>query len=499
MLMKIKTGFAFLLALFLPAIGFGQDVRLVDAARNGDRTAVRSLIQQGVNVNVIHSDGATALAWAANRDDLELADLLIRAGANANLANEYGVTPVALACINRSAVMVEKLLGAGADPNSASWTGETPLMVCARTGNVQAVKALLSRGANPDAKENQQGHTALMRAVAERHSGIVRALVDARADIAARSRGGFTALLFAGQQGDMESTRTLIAAGADVNEATPEHGTALVLAAASGREDVALFLLEKGANPNAVDAYGLSALHYAVPKGLASIDSVSVVFRPHEDVPANMPGLVKALLARGANPNLQVTKDFPPYSRSPYALQTSLVGLTPFLMAAASGDVELMRILLDRGADPLLKLREGSTALMLAAGVGRVDDRPAKDEANALEAVKSAFEVVGNLDAVNARGRSALHGAAGIGANAIIQFLAEKGANLELKDRQGTTALKIAAGGAPRGDGANRVYPATMEVLIKLGADRESINAPEISQGRRTATSAVGGGDDRQD
>jgi ankyrin repeat protein len=211
-----------------------------------------------------------------------------------------------------------------------------------------------------------------------------------------------------------------------------------------------------------------------------------------------MPGLVKALLARGANPNLQVTKDFPPYSRSPYALQTSLVGLTPVLMAAASGDVELMRTLLDGGADPKLELRDGSTALMLAAGVGRVDDRPATDEANALEAVKFAFEVVGDLDAINARGRAALHGAAGIGANAIIQFLTEKGANLELKDRQGSTALKIAAGGAPRGDGANRIYPQTLDLLVKLGADPASVNAPEVSDGRRLARSVSGNEDQQQ-
>jgi ankyrin repeat protein len=336
-----------------------------------------------------------------------------------------------------------------------------------------------------------------MRAVAERHPDVVRALVDARADVTARSRGGFTALLFASQQGDLESARILLSAGAAVDEATPEHGTALVLAVASGRENVALFLLEKGANPNAVDAYGLSALHYALPKGLAAIDSVSVVFRPHEEVPPNMPGLVKALLARGANPNLQVTKDFPPYSRSPYALQTSLVGVTPFLMASAAGDVELMRVLLDGGADPHLRLKDGSTAVMLAAGIGRVDDRPAKDEANALEAVKLAFEVAGDLDATNARGRGALHGAAGIGANAIIQFLAEKGANLELKDRQGSTALKIAAGGAPRGDGANRVYQTTMDLLVKLGADPAAINAPEIPDGRRV-TRSISGNEDQQ-
>jgi len=225
---------------------------------------------------------------------------------------------------------------------------------------------------------------------------------------------------------------------------------------------------------------------------LAAIDSVSVVFRPYEAVPPNMPRLVTALLARGANPNLQVTKDFPPYSRSPYALQTSLVGATPFLLAAAAADVELMRVLLNGGADPHLKLRDGSTALMLAAGVGLVDERPAKDEANAMEAVKLALEVSGDLTAANARGRTALHGAAGIGANAVIQFLADKGAHLDVKDRQGSTALKIAAGGAPRGDGANRIYQSTMDLLVKLGADPATINAPETPDARRVPKSVSG-------
>src|SRR5207237_7582644 len=140
------------------------------------------------------------------------------------------------------------------------------------------------------------------------------------------------ALPFAAQQGDIASARLLLAAGSDINEATPKNGTALVVAAASAREDFAIFLLENAANPNAADAYGVTALHYAIPRGIAGIDSVSVVFRPYQEIPANMPLLVKSLLAHDAKPNVQITKDFPPYSRSPYALQTSLVGVTPFLL-----------------------------------------------------------------------------------------------------------------------------------------------------------------------
>ena len=158
-------------------------------------------------------------------------------------------------------------------------------------------------------------------------------------------------------------------------------------------------------------------LHYAIRRGIAGIDSVSIVFRPYQEIPPNMSRLVKALLAHGAKPNAQVAKDFPPYSRSPYALQTSLVGVTPFLLAAAAADLDLMHVLLDAGADPHIKSKEGATALMFTSRVERIDERENNHEdANALEAVKLALMLGDNIDAANTAGRTALHGAAGIGA-----------------------------------------------------------------------------------
>jgi ankyrin repeat protein len=180
---------------------------------------------------------------------------------------------------------------------------------------------------------------------------------------------------------------------------------------------------------------------------------------------------------------VQIAKNFPPYSRSPYALQTNLVGVTPFLLAAAAADVVLMRALLAGGADPHIKSKDGSTALMMAAGVGRVDERENnRDDANALEAAKLALMLGDDINAANARGRTALHGAAGIGANGLIQFLLEKGANLNAKDRGGYSPLAIAAGLAPRGgDSASRVYEGTMALLLKLGA--QPLNAPRSRAG----------------
>jgi ankyrin repeat protein len=483
-------------AVLMPSAALAaDDAALVRAAKEGAPAAtVQSLLKEGASASAADSDGASAVAWAAHRDNVAVADLLMKAGADVNKANDYGVTPLALACINRSGAMVDLLLKGGANPNVAQLTGETPLIVCARTGAIEAVNLLLARGADVNVKEKQQGQTALMRAAAGEHAEVVRALVSRGADVHAASRGGFTALLFAAQQGDIESAKILLAAGAGIDEAPlaeesnrrddfggpcasttrrcflpRENGTPLVTAAASGHEALALYLLEQGANPNGKDAYGRTALHYAVPEGWAAIDSF--FYRPFHDkfrLP-DMPALVKALLAKGADPNAQVALDFSPYSRGPYAYSTSAVGATPLAFAAAAADLPIMRMLLDAGANPKLTMKDGTTPLMLAAGVGRTQDRRSKqEEANALEAVKLTAELGINVNTANNAGRTALHGAASVGANDIVSFLAEKGANLEAPDRRGVTPYGIAAGMAGDEEHADRIYKDTMAFLVKL-------------------------------
>src|SRR5205823_5420942 len=263
------------------------DLRLIEAVKNRDVESVRALLQERparIDVNAAQGDGATALHWAAHRDDLAIADLLIRAGARANVANDLGATPLHLACTNRSAPMVERLLAAGADARAKLLNGETALMTCARTGDARAVKALLVHGADVNAKESAHDQTALMWAAAQRHPDVVQLLVETGADIRARSRtypqtvvgvqtqragreklnytvlrGGSTPLLFAARVGDKASARVLLAAGADANDALPDGTSALVLAAHSGHGDVAALLLDKGADPNACAA-GYTAL-----------------------------------------------------------------------------------------------------------------------------------------------------------------------------------------------------------------------------------------------
>ena len=235
--------------------GTSGDLRLVDAAKNRNHEAVRSLLQQHVDVNTPQADGATPLAWAAHWDDTDTADLLIRAGANVNAANSYGVTPLSLACINQSAAMVEKLLKSGADPNGAP----TPvIMTAARTGNVETVKSLLAHGADVNAKESPRGQTALMWAVAEKHPEVARMLIDHGADVHARSTSGFTPLLFAARQGDMESARMLLEVGANVNEAAPEEGSARSAMQAKS-ERLSCSGRDSGARPHAARTASASA------------------------------------------------------------------------------------------------------------------------------------------------------------------------------------------------------------------------------------------------
>ena len=483
------------------------DLRLADAVENGDKEAIRTLLREHADVNAPQADGATAIAWAVQRDDRETADLLIQAGADVNKANDYGITPLWLACRSGNAVMVEKLLNAKADPNAAQWTGETPLMQCAKTGSTEGAKLLLAHGADANAKENRKNQTALMWAAASKSPEIVQALVDHGADLHARTKvfdnpepftiactqdepcldgrrdgtsyspyvhfpktnGGFTALLFAAQQGDVESARILLAHGADVSESTPEEGSALVLASASGHEKLSLFLLDNGADPNAKDGFGIRPLHYALHNGMLAISGYTP--RPTDRLGwlrPNMPELVRELLAHGADPNARIAYDFPPYDYTPVSRsgilnlpQITLSGATPYLLAAASGDTGLMKTLVEGRANPQLATVTGTTPLMVASGMGHEkggmtngvsygEERllTAEERNQRLEAVRLAYNLISGSDvnAMNEKQWTALHSAVFMGWTEIVKFLAEKGADLNAKDKYGQSPITIAMG-----------------------------------------------------
>jgi ankyrin repeat protein len=465
------------------------DLRLLEAARNRNADAVRTLIAQRVDVNGAQGDGATALHWAAHFDDLKIADLLLHAGARASAADDTGVTPIYLACLNRSRAMVEKLLGAGANPNATLLNGETALMTCARTGEAAGVQALLARGAAVNAVEPAHDQTALMWAAAEKHPDVVAVLLAHGADVKVRSRvymqtvtsevtqragreelnytvprGGSTAILFAARSGDAESARLLVAAGADVNDKLANGMSALVEAAHSGHVAAAIELLKGGADPNTAEA-GYTPLHAAVLRG--SLD------------------LVKVLLEHGANPNLEITKGTPVRRNSEdFELPKTLIGATPYLLAAKYLEPDIMKALAAGGADSRRPMKTGETPLMAAAGVGAsaqadrrglsvLDGGKVESEAQVFDTVTAAIALGADLDAVNQAGDTALHGAAALGYDRVIQTLVDHGAQPNPRNKRGQTPLGLIAGKKDNVRSPERsrsTQASTAELLRKLGA-----------------------------
>lgn len=450
----VRTIVALLLS-FQSLSAADANLRLVEAAKRGDRATVGTLLEQGADAGATASDGSTALHWAAHLDDSRMAALLVQSGAKGDVTNRYGVTPLIPACTNGNAAMVELLLKAGADPNMATPGGETALMVAARTGKPDAVRILLAQGAKPQSRESSRNQTALMWAAAEGHVETVAMLIKAGAEIGARSKGGFTAFLFAVRHGQTAVVQSLLKAGADVNETLlanePRRGaadqgatgaSALDLAVTNAHFELAAMLLDAGADPNGV-RLGHTPLHTITwvrkpgagsndpaPFGSGSIDSLE---------------LVRRLARHGADLNARITT-----RRGGPRTVLNIKGSTPFLMAARAGDAELMRLLANLGADPLLPNEDNTTPLMVAAGIGV--QSPGEDpgtESEVVEAVKVALELGNDVNAVDKRGETAMHGAAYKHVASVVPLLVEHGANIKVwnqKNKSGWTPLRIATG-----------------------------------------------------
>jgi ankyrin repeat protein len=462
-----------------------DDTRLADAAMKRDITAVRALLTQKVDVNAPDAQGTPALHWAVRVDDIDMARLLLGAAADASLANRYGVTPFTLAVSNGSPAMMRLLLDAGADANSVDPAGETMLMIAARVGVLEAVQLLLERGAVVDAKDGTYQQTALMLAVRENHPAIVKLLIDRGADVNAKTRtgptpqwvlpnsvpgfghgigivrgglpprglrvpipGSMTPLLYAARDGRVEPARLLVAAKADVNMTDANAITPLIMAIVNNRLDVARFLLENGADIHAADWYGRTPLWAAIETRNMDVDNATFVNSIDR---APFLDLITALLERGADANVRM-KEVPPIRRSFLRATGSLswvdfTGQTPFLTASLAADLTVMRLLLKYGADPNVPTFAGTTPLMAAAGVNWVYDQTFDEgPAARLEAVQLCHQLGNDVNAVNSMGVTALMGAANRGSDDIITYLAEKGAKLDVKDKEGRSAVSWAEG-----------------------------------------------------
>jgi ankyrin repeat protein len=372
-------------------------------------------------------------------------------------------------------------------------------MTAARTGNAAAVSVLIGHGANVNVAEQWRGQTALMWAAAQGHASVVGALVKAGADVHARSKTrtpyaalpagvdpldyyteqgsmrpvppntdpavgppGFSPLLFAVRAGHLTAVTALLAAGANANDTLTDGTSALVLAVLNAHYDVGKLLLENGADPNA-DLQGWTALHQLVWTRRPALQRALPSPLPTGDVTDLE--FLKVLAAHGANVNARQKRE--PDDANRHAMDRT--GATPFLLAAKAADAEMMRALVAVGADPRLTTAKRTTPLMAAAGVGiwRIGESPGTNE-EALDAVKLAFELAGDINAVDANGDTALHGAAHRGATAIVQFLHDHGAKLDAVNSNGWTALTIAEGVLH--PNTYKSEPATEALLRQLGA-----------------------------
>jgi ankyrin repeat protein len=481
----------------------GSDV--ADAARRGDKTAVRALLAQRADVNARQPDGDTALHWAVWREDVELAAMLLGAGANPIAVNSTGATPLSLAGGNGNAAIIDLLLKAGVNPNTPlSKYNDTVLMLAARTGKSETVRLLLDHGADVNARETWGGTTALMWAASEKHPAVVKMLVARGADLNAQSKivpppqrrgdgnmkafaprdpnpgdklvqgkdlnlltasGGLTPLMFAAREGDLDSAKILADARANLNAAAGDRSTALGLAIQNGFYGLASFLIDRGADVNQADALECSPLFLAVHVRNQDT-SVGIPWT----VTADALPLIRKLLEKGADPNHRV-KFTPPFRKNNASSGSPWLdyeGATPFLRAAAAGDLVGMRLLLQYGADPKIPTTHGLTALGAASGIGYMGGMSKEwSRQERFETVKFLLDLGLSVDATDNVGRTPLHGAAALGYPEVVQLLVDHGARLDAKDNGGSV------------DSTEPLIPLDYAIGVRLFTAASPVHQPE--------------------
>ena len=443
------------------------------AAKAGDRAAVRRLITARANVNTPERDGSTALLWAAYNSDLEMTRALIAAGAKVDVANRYGVTPLLQASRTGDTPIVEALLKAGAKATLAHPEGETPLIAAARAGRVDAIRLLLTSGADVN-EADAQAQTSLMQAAAEGHLNVVETLLEAGAKpnlqaavttLTTRRHGdhptgGFTALMWAVRNGHEDVVKALVKGGADLKATNGDRATATIIAIANDRFDLAKLLVDLGADAND------GSLYFAVDMHDGTTDmrmrDGGLLRWDHPNTLTAM-DLIKFLLDKGADPDKPFQGQLHSYSMGTGDNHNG----SAFYRAAVASDVEVMKLLLAKGADtkfvppPAAGGRGGALrpALIATANGGRgyafgggpgftrqgLPTWREPSNRQPVDAVKVMLDAGADANVqLDDDGNTALHQAAQRNDLDMIKVLAKGGASLEVYNWTGQTPLDIA-------------------------------------------------------
>jgi len=509
---------------------------VADAAARGDRDAVKALLKEAADVNAAQGDGMTALHWAAMNGDLELAQMLIVAGANVKATTRLGsYTPLYLASQQGHGNIVQALIKAGGDVKTGTPNGTTPLMVAAASGDVEAVRALIEAGADVNAKDGVRAQTPIIYAAASNRAAVIELLASKGADLKATSKisdlanlsregagfggnpqvpggqggpggaaparrppmpgvdrnyqlneliiaqGGLTPLLYAIRQGYQESTDALLKAGADINQPSAGDGTTpLLMAVINGHFDLAKSLLDKGANANTASANGVTPLY-----GVLNVEWAPKALYPqpraHMQQKTGYLDLMNLLIAKGADPNARLKMKVW-YSGYSFDLSgVDEIGASPFWRAAYASDVAAMKILVAAGADP-------NVPTMKPAGRARFGDmleaREVIDQSG-LPPVPVGGPSITPLQAASGAGYGEGFGAnshrfAPTGMLAAVKYLVEElGADVNAADHEGKTALHHAAS---RGDNEMILYLVSKGANVKA-VDREGRTTVDMANG----------------
>src|SRR5688572_27732778 len=468
-----------------PALGQSRSV-LADLIQAGNRKAALDRIRTGADVNAAQPDGTRPIHWAVYKVDYELIGALLAKKAKVDVVNEFGSTPLAEAVKLADARMVKMLLDAGAGVDRADENGQTALMLAIKTGELPIVEMLVRAGANVSAVEQFQHQTPLMWAVtASKHAaGMTKLLLSKGANVQARALytdwpnqlsseprgqyrpvGGLTALLYAARNGCSECVAALIAAGADVNVPTPEGVTPLMMSLDNDHNDVAALLLDRGANPHIPDWWGRTALWIVVDRkgalsgGRGGRGAATAAAPARGSGPAGSHmAIINRLLAADVDVNAELNMHRPSRGGNSgrFADRQLSTGSTALYRATEAGDVEVIRALLARGANPNIN-GMGFTPFLIAAGVtpgaaaGRAPDTALLDlmiqhgaNVNAqVTGTRSYSMRISYNPPPDKEGTSALHGAVQAGRTDLVRYLLEKGATLDLIDANGKKPIDL--------------------------------------------------------